>query len=53
MNPILNGLDHGSDVSTGQGFSESVAPDLLPLTPFSKKMAKEFPFLVLTLALPW
>ncbi|MBV9998468.1 MAG: hypothetical protein JO015_05065 [Verrucomicrobia bacterium] len=30
MNPILQGLYHGSNVSTGQGFSESVIPDLLP-----------------------
>jgi hypothetical protein len=53
MNPILKGFNHGSNVSTGQGFSESAAPDLLALTPFSKKTAKEFPFLVLALALPW
>jgi hypothetical protein len=53
MNPILKGLDYGSNVSTGQDLCQSVAPDFLPLTRFSKMMAKEFPLLVLALALPW
>jgi hypothetical protein len=53
VNPVLKTMKHYSHADAGQGFSEPVTPELPPPTPFSKKMAKEFPFSVLALAPSW